>query len=258
MLIGAVSLHLVDVRIPTHAVRHQSARLECHYDLDGETLYSVKWYKDGHEFYRFMQNSTENVVILSSVQLSSTGIYRCEVSGEAPFFETVTDHQRMTVVALPDEGPKITGGRARYQVGDTVHVNCTSGRSKPAAQLSWMINGQPADAAYLRGPRTVVLGREGLESSTLGLEFVAGHEHFKRGNMKLKCLATIATLYLVSNEESVEGERPQRASVMESRGTAAPSGSRADRVHASSSNESHNPCVACFTVCYLSLLLSTA
>lgn len=45
-----------------------------------------------------MHNSTESVVILNSVQLSSTGLYRCEVSGEAPYFETVTDHQRMTVV----------------------------------------------------------------------------------------------------------------------------------------------------------------
>lgn len=45
-----------------------------------------------------MHNSTESVVVLSSVQLSSTGTYRCEVSGEAPFFETVTDHQKMTVV----------------------------------------------------------------------------------------------------------------------------------------------------------------
>lgn len=76
-----------------------------------------------------------------------------------------------------------------------------------------------------------VSGREGLETSILGLEFIARHKHFKRGNMKLKCLATIATVYLVSNEESVEGERPQKASVLESRGTAAPaSGSRADRV----------------------------
>lgn len=74
------------------------------------------------------------------------------------------------------------------------------------------------------------LGREGLETSVLGLEFRVRPKHFKRGNMKLKCLATIATLYLVSNEESVEGERPQKASVLESRGTAAPSGSRADRV----------------------------
>ncbi|VEN62298.1 unnamed protein product, partial [Callosobruchus maculatus] len=231
---GCVTLRLTDLRIPSHAVRNQSVKLECYFDLDGETLYSVKWYKDGNEFFRYvprdmpptqsfslpgvtvdMHNSTKNVVVLNSVQLSSTGIYRCEVSGEAPFFETVTDHERMVVVALPEEGPKITGGKPRYQVGDTVKVNCTSGRSKPAAQLNWMINGEPADPKFLKGPDIIVTGREGLETSILGLEFVVRHKHFKRGNMKLKCLATIATLYLVSNEESVEGERPQKASVLE-------------------------------------------
>lgn len=49
-----MSLHLTELRIPSHAVRNQSARLECHFDLDGETLYSVKWYKDGNEFYRYV------------------------------------------------------------------------------------------------------------------------------------------------------------------------------------------------------------
>lgn len=40
--------------------------------------------------------------------------------------------------------------------------------------------------------------------------------------MKLKCLATVATVYWRSNEESVQGDKPQKARVMESRGTAAP------------------------------------
>ena len=35
-------------------MRNSTARLECHYNLDGEALYSVKWYKDGHEFYRYV------------------------------------------------------------------------------------------------------------------------------------------------------------------------------------------------------------
>ncbi len=46
------------------------------------------------------------------------------------------------VVALPDEGPKITGGKPRYHIGDEVNVNCTSGTSKPAANLQWFINGE--------------------------------------------------------------------------------------------------------------------
>jgi hypothetical protein len=47
-------LRLNEVRIPMHTVRDQNARLECHFDLEGEALYSVKWYKDGNEFFRYV------------------------------------------------------------------------------------------------------------------------------------------------------------------------------------------------------------
>ncbi len=32
---------------------HTDAQLQCHYDLDDDGLYSIHWYKDGREFYRF-------------------------------------------------------------------------------------------------------------------------------------------------------------------------------------------------------------
>ena len=32
----------------------QSAHLGCHYNLGNSSLYSVKWYKNGQEFFRFM------------------------------------------------------------------------------------------------------------------------------------------------------------------------------------------------------------
>lgn len=90
--------------------------------------------------------------------------------------------------ALPDEGPRITGGRPRYQIGDTVNVNCTSGRSKPATSLNWFINGEPADVSLLKIHKPMVTGREGLETSTLGLEFKVKGKHFRRGDMKLKVI----------------------------------------------------------------------
>ncbi|GLV31275.1 beaten path IIIc [Carabus blaptoides fortunei] len=204
-----------------------------------------------------LHNSTESQVVLSSVNLSSTGRYRCEVSGEAPSFQTVTDHGNMIVVALPEDGPKITGGKPRYQIGDTVRVNCTSGRSKPAAQLSWYINGDPADPNFLYGPDKIITGREGLETAVLGLKFRVMPQHFKRGDMKLKCLATIATVYWRSNEESVEGDRPQKAPALESRETMPPSNSRADRVQASVGGcaSSFCPCVCLVAVCGIITLL---
>lgn len=45
-----------------------------------------------------LHNSTNTQVVLQSVNLSSSGRYRCEVSAEAPSFQTVTDHGDMTVV----------------------------------------------------------------------------------------------------------------------------------------------------------------
>lgn len=82
----------------------------------------------------------------------------------------------------------------------------------------------------MRGPETIITGREGLETTILGLEFKVRAKHFHRGDMKLKCLATIATVYWKSNEESVEGDRPQKVPALESRETVPPGSSRADRV----------------------------
>ena len=50
--------------------------------------------------------------------------------------------------ALPKTGPIITGGRLRYSLGDSVDVNCTSADSKPAADLHWLINGQPVSILF--------------------------------------------------------------------------------------------------------------
>lgn len=137
------------LQIPQHVVLNQTVKMECNFNLDRELLYSVKWYKDGHEFYRFVpkdspavqvfpvpgvsvdvslydvalliavkiiyvktriieasavtflaqiHHSTERSIALNSVELTSTGRYRCEVSAEAPAFQTVSDHADMSVV----------------------------------------------------------------------------------------------------------------------------------------------------------------
>lgn len=88
---------------------------------------------------------------------------------------------------------------------------------------------QQVNSSYLRGPVRSIDGEEGLETTILGLQFQVDARHFHKGDMKLKCLATIATVYWNSNEESVEGEKPYKPPAMEVKDT-----SRADRVQGQS------------------------
>lgn len=41
------------VVVPTAIRRGETATLFCHFDLEGDSLYSVKWYKGRREFYRY-------------------------------------------------------------------------------------------------------------------------------------------------------------------------------------------------------------
>ncbi|KAG8199245.1 hypothetical protein JTE90_003672 [Oedothorax gibbosus] len=218
----AIRLLMLDIPNPT--TQGESVELICSYELlDEDSLYSVKWYKDDVEFYRYVPNdwppgqflplqgvrvdlskSGSQSVYLRHVDLNSAGTYRCEVSAEAPEFQTVAAEGKMTVFVLPTEGPKITGGVSKYRVGDTVVVNCTSSKSKPAATLKWYINDELAKLDY-EMEHTNNLHPDSLETSSLSLKFVVTEYHFRTGSMKLKCTATISKIYTMSNEELIFG-----------------------------------------------------
>lgn len=83
----------------------------------------------------------------------------------------------------------------------------------------------------------------------LGLQFRVTQRHLKRGDMKLKCLATIATVYVESKEESVRGvpgvggnsDNDERnvLKAPESRETRAQSHTRNDNGHNGTKSFSH-------------------
>lgn len=79
-------------------------------------------------------------------------------------------------------------------------------------------------------PLLTDVDQDGLETATLGLEFRLRLKHFKKGDLKIKCLATIYTLYWKSNELSIEGERPLKIPVMESRETRAQGHTHAEHI----------------------------
>lgn len=74
--------------------------MDCRYDLEGGKLYDVKWYKDGDQFYRCLENGSvyeypvEGVkiyhtgsattgscpLVVTNLTPKSAGEYKCEVS----------------------------------------------------------------------------------------------------------------------------------------------------------------------------------
>jgi len=118
-------------------------------------------------------------------------------------FQTASQETVLVVVNLPDEGPIITGSSPRYQVGDQLNISCYSRNSLPAAKLKWYINGEEADTGLL-GDYVLTTSEHGLESSRLSLKFSLKEKHSIRGDLKIKCTASIATIYWKSNEESIQ------------------------------------------------------
>lgn len=53
------------------------------------------------------------------------------------------------LAVLPTEGPQIYLTRSKNKVGDVVTINCTSSKSKPAANLKWFINDHLIDPEHV-------------------------------------------------------------------------------------------------------------
>ncbi|GFX16619.1 uncharacterized protein TNCV_23901 [Trichonephila clavipes] len=111
-------------------------------------------------------------------------------------------------MVLPKEPPVIEGADSMYEVGDRVNVTCSSGPSKPAATLSWFINGNQANATFVR-KYSSIRHYSGLQTSQVGLEFIVGAKDFDQGKLKLRCVATISQVYSSGSEELIIGDRGQ-------------------------------------------------
>ncbi|XP_063532191.1 uncharacterized protein LOC134742912 [Cydia strobilella] len=212
----SLPLRMVRVSVPAYRVRGQPAQLDCDYDLGDDALYSVKWYRDNEEFYRYMPKfdppkhaykiegvkvdvakSDDRKVILHQVMLKTSGLYRCEVSAEAPSFSSAAGEGKFEVIYLPREGPRITGNEQENRRGDSLFLNCTSGRSYPAAVLSWDIDGEKVTDPELLVEYPPTLHAHGLMSSALGLRVPVGR------TMQVRCTARVAPAWREGSEAVV-------------------------------------------------------
>ncbi|XP_077525280.1 uncharacterized protein LOC144136644 [Amblyomma americanum] len=220
----SAGLRLVRLDMPSAVIRGDPLWLNCSFDLESDDLYSVKWYKNHREFFRYLPNenppgqayrlsgvyvdtsrTSVGSLYLKETDLKSEGLYACEVSADAPSFQTVRSEKELKVYVLPKKGPEIRGTKPHYRVGDVVNVTCHAGATKPPAVLTWYINGEEVPPQYEK-MYPIFRDRDQLYHSSLGMTFTAESRHFTYGIMKLKCTATVSEAYSLSSEEIVAAQ----------------------------------------------------
>ncbi|XP_031328692.1 uncharacterized protein LOC116159757 isoform X2 [Photinus pyralis] len=220
----------VSVIVPQAVVVGDSVSLHCRFNLEGEPLYTVKWYKGQSEFYRYLpkelpntqvfplsgiavdlSNSSPNQVVLRDVQTISTGRYRCEVSTDAPNFFTNIETGYMYVIKMPSGTPQIKIEKDSYEVGYTLSGNCSSPPAYPHFNLTWFINDKMVNATsvmYLPDPNASESQR--MPKITVArFELEIDANTFYEGKVRLQCLASLFNIYQSQTEVILEEERPK-------------------------------------------------
>ncbi|XP_027842598.1 uncharacterized protein LOC114123731 [Aphis gossypii] len=204
-------LILTKLIIPQWADLRSSVTLHCQFNTGGDSLYSVKWYKDDHEFFRYTpglnpqtlvfdmdgvnvdeSKSSASEVTLFPLTRLSNGNYKCEVSTDAPNFPTVVEDANMTVIAYPEDGPRIEGLRQMYSIGEFLEANCTAKMTFPVAEVSWFVNDILVESYLLERYNTEV--SEGpFYNSTLGLRYPLKKEwlDMNKKQVVVKCTAKV-------------------------------------------------------------------
>jgi CD80-like C2-set immunoglobulin domain len=65
-------------------------------------------------------------------------------------FSTVSSE--MEVVDVPKNKPVITEIKSHYRMTEVIRGNCTSQYSRPASNLTWLINDKPAAVSFADNP----------------------------------------------------------------------------------------------------------
>ncbi|KAF6206295.1 hypothetical protein GE061_017525 [Apolygus lucorum] len=164
-----------------------------------------------HEVYQ----SNATVVTLNNVQKEMTGLYKCEVSADAPFFHTVIRSSNLVVIEKPVTVPEILVEKTKYSLGEKIRANCTSRSSYPAANLTFYVNNMPIGTSDLTKLYWYVKSeRGGLETSLLELETTAVPSLFVDGRLRLRCIATQYNLYRKAADAWLQEDMPQLAHVL--------------------------------------------
>ncbi|XP_044018222.1 uncharacterized protein LOC122858991 isoform X2 [Aphidius gifuensis] len=230
---GVNGLQNVSVDIPEAVAVGSTVNLTCRYDLQGDVLYAVKWYKGKDEFYRYLpkemppistfgdfkhkiieSRSDAHKVTLVDVTSDLDGKYKCEVTNDLPNFHTLQTSKYMHVAHLPVGGPEVLVEKQRYAVGEIVKANCTTPSGNPPANITWTVNGHLLNSTILKN---IQAENDNFSSTYALLEYEITQDSYRNGRVQITCHANVFQLYKRDASIHIDEEKPRLASVLGTR-----------------------------------------
>ncbi|XP_055381483.1 uncharacterized protein LOC129612058 [Condylostylus longicornis] len=225
------ALSLTNLTVPRVADYRTIAKLSCTYEMGKHKLNSVKFYKDGLEFFRYSPMTQRSIMTfeVAGVRIGSTdyfcnqficnvelkhltrdssGAYRCEVSGDAPEFKLVGQQANMTVGVFPQYSPTISNIGRFYRFGEQISANCTTDWSSPGATLTWFINDEQAPQEFLQQQHEISSNNDGFTvySRSLEIRFYIDNLNYilPNGKLHLRCISDIMRVPALRREVIVK------------------------------------------------------
>nr|XP_050852189.1 uncharacterized protein LOC127064728 isoform X1 [Vespula vulgaris] len=231
---GVTGLKDLTINVPAMVRSGDTVILTCTYDLEGSSLYSIQWSLEEVEFYRYVTErmppqSAYNVsgihvnvtasdttsVTLVDVSRNLTGTYKCEVSAGVPSYHTLIERAKMMVVDAPKTDPTIGSEKERIAVGEMLRANCTSGASRPASAITWMLNGDHItnnSSHFWIQPHSISQEDDTVKTKS-HIEFKITNDMFQNGRLHLRCIAFISDVYRKSADMEIAVDEPLLASI---------------------------------------------
>ncbi|KAJ8968950.1 hypothetical protein NQ317_007712 [Molorchus minor] len=118
---------------------------------------------------------------------------------------------------IPEDGPVLRTEVQKIAPGAMIRANCTTPGSYPAMNITWFINDTEMNSTSQVEIRNSIFHYDALPGketarSTISLRVTP--ELFKSGKMRLRCSATMFTLYSLSRETEIQEDAPQLALIM--------------------------------------------
>ncbi|XP_069175485.1 uncharacterized protein [Procambarus clarkii] len=217
---GAAGDILRGVDVPKFAFAGGHATLSCFYDLRSTRLYSLKWYHNGTEFYRYVpternrpinikpshkfsvtevfRNEQRVTLSLTRLAVSASGDYRCEVIAEHPSFRTEAATAVMTVLREALAPPVLVGAREIYEPSELIKIGCQPQQplyDGHAPTLQWFLEGREAAPQMLTRTDPGPKGGPRLTLAIPGEKIKSAH-----GNLRAECRLTLGAHTLTTHK----------------------------------------------------------